>query len=59
LRLELEQSLEHTRQIARDVLVQFHVADPELAKFTLLNSAGEDALIAALCTPLGDEGNAR
>jgi hypothetical protein len=52
LQSELKASLEETRQMARDVLVQFEVLDPELSRFAVVDRDGLDATITALCAPL-------
>ncbi len=52
LRQELEESLERTRQIVREALVEWGVIDSELSKFAVMNAEGLDATIASLCAPL-------
>jgi len=49
---EFETGVEEMRQIARDLLVEFAVLDPELVRFAVLNREGLDTTISRLCAPL-------
>ncbi len=52
VRKEVRAFAEEQRQAVRATLVQFLVIDEALWQFGVLNPAGEDELIAALCAPL-------
>jgi len=52
---EAAQTVEETRQVARQLLEQWHYIKPERVHLAAMNAEGLDADLVALCAPLAPE----